>query len=138
MNLEGVVVVRREDSGWQVEGIVKFGPNVARLLLTSRSQTWYVVGAYVTPNDAPAVHYVQQALAVAPNGIELILIGDLHTVMGASRCKGGKYCDGAGGLRAGRHDSPLHVKEAVHRVRKLDMEDEERGQTGDEEGELNP
>ena len=59
MNLEGVVVVRREDSGWQVEGIVKFFPNMASFLVTPRLRRWYTVGAYVPPNEAPAVHQIE-------------------------------------------------------------------------------
>ena len=33
----GVAVVWREDAGWQMEGIVNFGPNVAIFLLKSGS-----------------------------------------------------------------------------------------------------
>ena len=53
--LGGVAVVWREDSGWQVEDSVNFRPNVARLLLTSGSRRWYVIGDYIPPNDAAAV-----------------------------------------------------------------------------------
>ena len=64
--------------GWQVEGIVNFGPNVASLLLTLRSQIWYVAGSYVPPNGAPAVHRVEQALVVALKVMEVILLGGLN------------------------------------------------------------
>ena len=50
-----------------------FGPNVVSLLLTSRSGQWYVVGAYVPPNDVPGGRRV-----VAPKGLEMILMGDLN------------------------------------------------------------
>ena len=49
-----------------MEGIINFGPNVENFLLTSGSRIWYVVGAYVPPNDAPAVHRIEQALEAAP------------------------------------------------------------------------
>ena len=65
----GISVVWREDAGWQVEGIINFGPNVASFLLTLGSRRWYVARAYVPPNDAPAVHHAEQALEAAPKGM---------------------------------------------------------------------
>ena len=53
-----IAVVWSEDVGWQVEGIINFGTNVAIFFLTSGSRIWYVVRAYVPPKDAPAVHRV--------------------------------------------------------------------------------
>ena len=76
-----IVVFWREDVGWQVEGIVNFGPNMVRLFLTSWSGRWYVVGAYVPPNYAPAVHHIKQALEVAPKGMEVIMLGDTNIRM---------------------------------------------------------
>ena len=61
-----------------MEGIVNFGPNVASFLLIPGSQRWYVVRAYVPPNDAPAVHCIEQALEESPKGMELILLGYLN------------------------------------------------------------
>ena len=46
--------------------------------LASRARQWYVVGAYMPPNDDPLVHCVDQALKAAPKGVELILLGDLN------------------------------------------------------------
>ena len=74
----GVAVVWRKDVGWQEEGIVNFGPNVASLLLMLRSWRWYVVGVYVPPNDAPAIHCVEQALESDPKGMKAILLGELN------------------------------------------------------------
>ena len=48
--------------------MVNFGPNVVSLLLLSGVRRWYVVGAYVMPNDVPKVHQVEQALAENPKG----------------------------------------------------------------------
>ena len=44
-----ILVLWREDAGWQVQGIVNFSPNVASLLMTLGSRRWYVVGAYAPP-----------------------------------------------------------------------------------------
>ena len=73
-----VTVVQREDAGWQVEGIIKFGPNVASFLLILGSRRWNVVGEYVSPNNAPAVYCMDQALEASPKGVEVILLWDLN------------------------------------------------------------
>ena len=46
--------------GWQVEGIIKFGPNMASFLLISGLNIWYVAGVYVPPNNVLVVHCVEQ------------------------------------------------------------------------------
>ena len=74
----GVSVVWREYAGWQVEEIFSFGRNVASFLLTSGSRRWYIVGAYVPPNDVPAIRCIKQVLEEAPKGMEVILLGDLN------------------------------------------------------------
>ena len=56
------MVVCREDVGWQAEGIFNLSPNMASFFLTPGLQRWYVIGAYVPPNDAPVVHLIEQAL----------------------------------------------------------------------------
>ena len=61
-----------------MEVIVNFVPNMLIFLLTSGLQRWYVVRAYVPPNDAPTFHRVEQALVVAPNIMEVILLGNLN------------------------------------------------------------
>ena len=40
---------------------------------------WYVFKVYVLPNDVPAVHWVEQALAAKPKGLETIFMGDLNS-----------------------------------------------------------
>ena len=58
----GVAVLWRAAKGWQVEITASFGPNVVSFLLMLGSRRFYVVGAYDTPNDMPAVHSVDQVL----------------------------------------------------------------------------
>ena len=71
-------MVWRAAKGWQVENTDSFGPNVVSFLLTLGARRWYIVGAYVPPNNRPSVHRVEQALQAAPAGLELILMGDLN------------------------------------------------------------
>ena len=73
----GVVVTWREKSGWQVEGIANYGPNVVSFLLTTGRRRWYIVGAYVPPNNTPTFTRVDQALDQASKVVEVVLLGDL-------------------------------------------------------------
>ena len=74
-----ILTVWRVDTGWQVDGIFNFGPNMASFLLMSGSRIWYIVGAYMPPNNTPAVHCAEQALEASPIGMEVILLGDLNS-----------------------------------------------------------
>ena len=62
-----------------MEGVFDFDPNVENFFLTLGSRRWYVVGDYVPPNDAPAIHCIEQALYAPTKGMEIILIGYLNT-----------------------------------------------------------
>ena len=42
---------------------------------------WYIVGAYVPPNNLPAVHKITHALACGPEGVRKMLVGDLNTCL---------------------------------------------------------
>ena len=74
----GVTVVCRATMGWQVEDTASFVPNVVSFLCTSGARLWYIVGAYMPPNDVPAVHCAEQTLRAVSKGLEVILMGDLN------------------------------------------------------------
>ena len=63
--------------GCHMEGTARFCPNVVSFLLTLGARQWYIVGAYVPPNNMPAVNCVEQALRSDSKGLEMILMGDL-------------------------------------------------------------
>ena len=62
----GIVIVWREADVWGVEGVRSFGPNVVSFIATSGQKRWYVVGAYVPPNDLPMIQWITQELACGP------------------------------------------------------------------------
>ena len=74
----GILVVWRKYAGWKVDGIINFGPNVAKILLTLRSRRWYVVGTYVPPHDAPDVRRIEQVLEGELKGMEAIMLVDMN------------------------------------------------------------
>ena len=55
----GVALVWRPAKGCQVENTTSFGTNVVSFLLMAGARRWYLVGAYVTPNDRPSVHHME-------------------------------------------------------------------------------
>ena len=69
-----IAVAWRWEKGWQLKGMTNYGS----FMLTTVWKLWYVVGAYIPPNDQPAVHRVEQALARCPARTEILLVGDLN------------------------------------------------------------
>ena len=63
---------------WQVEGIFNYVPKVLICVLTMGRWRWYVIGAYIPPNDAPTVSSMEQELGQAAKGVEFILLVDLN------------------------------------------------------------
>ena len=78
-------MVWRAATGCQVENTASFGPNVVSFLLILGARQWYIVGAYMPPNDGPRMHCVEQALQAVPKGLELILMGSLNARLGDPR-----------------------------------------------------
>ena len=61
--------------GWQVDNTASLCPNVVSFLLTLEARWFYVVGAYMPPNNGPGVHRMEQSLRSAPKGLDIILMG---------------------------------------------------------------
>ena len=78
----GIEVVWREEAGWQVEEMGKFGLNIVSFLLTLGAWRWYVVGAYVPPKNMPMLHQAEQALEAKQKGVETILLEDINACIG--------------------------------------------------------
>ena len=75
-------MIWRAAKGWQVENMARFGPSAVILLMMSGARRWYVVGAYMPPNNTPDVHNVKQVLRAASKGLDMILMGDLNARLG--------------------------------------------------------
>ena len=73
-----IAIVWREEEGWQVEGTSKFGINVVSFIVTLVRKCWYIVGAYLTPNDQPAINRVAKILACESVGVGTLLVGYLN------------------------------------------------------------
>ena len=75
----GIAIAWRWKKGWQLEGMTNYGPNAVSFMLTTESKWWYVVGAYIPPNDELAVCRVEQSLALCHAQTKILLVGDLNT-----------------------------------------------------------
>ena len=75
-------MVWRGVEGSQVEGTDRFGPNMVSFLFTLEAKIWYVVEAYVPPNNVSFVHYMEQAQRATQKLFQMILMGDLNTRLG--------------------------------------------------------
>ena len=61
------------------EGVTSFGPNVVSLKVMLGWKRWYIVGAYVPPENLPAVHQITHALSCGPEGVMKLLVLDINT-----------------------------------------------------------
>ena len=49
-----------------VERVRRFGTNVVSFTITLGQKRWYIVRAYVPPNDLPGVNNIKHALSCGP------------------------------------------------------------------------
>ena len=63
----------------------RFGPNVVSLKVTSGKKCWYVVGAYMPPNNLPVVIRITHVLACGMEGVGLLIVGDLNAYLENTR-----------------------------------------------------
>ena len=62
-----------------------FGPNVVSFTVMSGRKRWYVVRAYVPPDNLPAVQQITHALACGPEGVRKLLVGNLNNCLAHPR-----------------------------------------------------
>ena len=57
-----IIIVCREEAGWQIEGVANYGPNLVIFTIMAWWKRCYVIRAYIPPNNQLTVHRVEQAL----------------------------------------------------------------------------
>ena len=83
----GIAIFWREEEGLEVEGAQSFGTNVVSFIVTLGQKCWYVVRAYMPPNDLPGVHHITNDLTYDPEGVGKMLVGNLNACLAHSRDK---------------------------------------------------
>ena len=56
----------------------RFGPNVLGFQVATGERRWYIVGAYVAPEDEVTMEMVIVAIGQKPPGVELMVAGDFN------------------------------------------------------------
>ena len=77
----GITVFWREEVGWEVERARSFGTIVVYFTVMLGNKYWYVVGAYVPPNDPSEVHHITYAVTWCPAGVGKMLVGNLNACL---------------------------------------------------------
>ena len=74
----GVALFYRSTPHFVVEGVERCGPNVLGFQVKTGERRWYIVGAYVTPEDEVTMETVVAAIGRRPRGAELMVAGDFN------------------------------------------------------------
>ena len=74
----GVALFYRSKPHFVVEAVERFGPNVLGFQVATGERRWYIVGAYVSPEDEEAMETVVAAIGMKPQGAELMVAGDFN------------------------------------------------------------
>ena len=68
---------------FEVEAVREYGPNVLSFEVATGARRWYIIGCYLSPNDAQTIERVVTALGDQPRGTALLVVGGLNTDLGA-------------------------------------------------------
>ena len=66
-----------------MEAVEKFGPNVLGFQLATGARRWYIVGAYIAPEDTKTMERVVEATQKKLRGAELMVAGDFNADIAA-------------------------------------------------------
>ena len=65
-----------------MEAVWEYGTNVLSFEVATGSRRWYIVGCYLSPEDADTIDQLVTSLVDIPKGTALIVVGDLNTDLG--------------------------------------------------------
>ena len=77
-NQGGIAMFYRDSPFFQVESVVKHGPNVISLELVTGRRRFPIVGAYVPPSDTTTLEFIQKAFDRFQERKDVVLMGDLN------------------------------------------------------------
>ena len=66
-----------------MEAVREYRPNALSFEVATGGRRWYIIGCYLTPDDARTIEREVTALGDQPIGTALIVAGDLNTDLGA-------------------------------------------------------
>ena len=74
----GLSVFYRVPPRFSVKALQKFRTNTVRFQLMTRERQWYIVGCYLSPNDASTIECVLVAVGKLPRWSELLVAGNFN------------------------------------------------------------
>ena len=60
----GIAIVWGEESGWKIEGAMKYSPNVVSFRITAGWKKWFAIRKYIPPNYQPTENQLEQSLVL--------------------------------------------------------------------------
>ena len=100
----GVALFYRPSSLFAVEEVREYGLNVISFEVATGRRRWYIIGCYLTPNDAQTIERFVTALGDQPRGTALVVAGDFNTDLGETASDGRGTEIGAALTEAGVED----------------------------------
>ena len=79
-----VALFYRPSPLFAVEAVREYRPNVFSFKVTTGGRRWYIIGCYLSPDDAWTIQRVVTAMGDQPIGTSLLVAGDLNTYLGAT------------------------------------------------------
>ena len=55
-----ITIVCQEEVGWHIERATNYGPDMVSFTITEVWKKWYIVRAYVPPNDQASLQWLEQ------------------------------------------------------------------------------
>ena len=74
----GVALFYHSTPHFVVEAVERCGPKVMGFQVATGEQRWYIVGAYVAPEDEVTMETMVAAIGRKPRGAELMVAGDFN------------------------------------------------------------
>ena len=80
----GVALFYRPLPLFEVKAVPEYGPNIVSFEVATGARRWYIIGCYLSPDDAETIERVVTDLGDRPKGTALIVAGDLNTDLGGA------------------------------------------------------
>jgi hypothetical protein len=81
----GIALFWQRSDHWHMEAVRKHGHNVMSAVFVTGHVRYGIIGAYIPPDDISGVNFIAQANKALPQGLPLLLLGDLNADLASPR-----------------------------------------------------
>ena len=75
----GVAVLYMDSNHFQVKALQPHNPNMLSFQVSSVRRCWFIVGCYLSTNDAVTIEHIVAAIGQCPRGAEMLAERDFNT-----------------------------------------------------------